>query len=93
MSTKTSKTVKNTRTSAKKAGTLPEIKVSFKRKIVYVGSEAAPFIATGGLADVMGSLPKAIAKRGNYDVSVILPLYGNISAEFKSSFVLLPTLR
>lgn len=86
MATKTSKTVKNTRTSAKKTGVFPEVKVSFKRKIVYVGSEAAPFIATGGLADVMGSLPKAIAKRGNYDVSVILPLYGNISSEFKSKF-------
>lgn len=51
-----------------------------------MGSEAAPFIATGGLADVMGSLPKSIAARGNCDVSVILPLYSAIKEEYKSKF-------
>lgn len=81
------KTVKDTKTAGKKkAGILPEIKVSGKKKVVFLGSEAAPFIATGGLADVMGSLPKAIAANGNFDVSVILPLYGGISQDFKSQF-------
>ncbi len=65
---------------------LPKITVTEKKKVIYLGSEAAPFIATGGLADVLGSLPKAIAKNGNFDVSVILPLYGSISQEFKSQF-------
>jgi len=46
----------------KKTSKLPEIKVSKKKKIIFLGSEAAPFIATGGLADVLGSLPKALAK-------------------------------
>lgn len=69
-----------------KAEKLPEVTVKPKKKIVFLGSEAAPFIATGGLADVMGSLPKAIAANGNYEVSVILPLYGNISEDFKSKF-------
>lgn len=65
---------------------LPEIQVNTAKKIVYLGSEAAPFIATGGLADVLGSLPKALAKKKYLDVSVIIPLYGNISQEFRSKF-------
>ena len=42
--------------------------------ILYVASEAVPFCKTGGLADVAGSLPQALAKSGDR-VSVILPLY------------------
>lgn len=70
----------------KKTEKLPEIKITEKKKIVFFGSEAAPFIATGGLADVLGSLPKALATNKDNDVSVILPLYGNISLEYKSQF-------
>ncbi len=65
---------------------LPEIKVVERKKVIILGTEAAPFIATGGLADVLGSLPKALASNGNLDVSVILPLYSNISQDFKSQF-------
>ncbi len=39
-----------------------------------VASEAAPFVKTGGLADVLGSLPAALAKRGD-EVAVVLPRY------------------
>jgi starch synthase len=70
----------------KTTGKLPSVKVSAKKKIIFLGSEAAPFIATGGLADVLGSLPKALAKNKNLDISVILPLYSNISEEWKSQF-------
>ena len=42
--------------------------------ILYVASEAVPFCKTGGLADVAGSLPQALAANGER-VSVILPLY------------------
>ena len=45
--------------------------------ILYVTSEAVPFCKTGGLADVAGSLPQALAKNGD-TVSVILPLYERI---------------
>ncbi len=50
--------------------------------ILYVTSEAAPFIKTGGLADVAGSLPKAIKQKG-HDIRVVLPLYDQIPYSFK----------
>ena len=48
-----------------------------KKKILFVASEAFPFAGTGGLGEVMGSLPKAINDGGEYEASVILPLYGS----------------
>lgn len=50
--------------------------------ILYVTGEAAPFCKTGGLADVSGSLPVALAKRG-HRVAVILPLYNTIAARWR----------
>lgn len=44
------------------------------KKILFVASEAVPFIKTGGLADVVGSLPKCFDKN-EFDVRVILPKY------------------
>ena len=52
-----------------------------KKKILFVASEAAPFIATGGLADVIGSLPKALATDPAYDIRVVLPLYSDVKPE------------
>ncbi len=54
-----------------------------KRKILFVASEARPFIATGGLADVIGSLPQALAKDPRYDIRVVLPLYSDIKTEVR----------
>lgn len=51
-------------------------------KILYVTSEATPFIKTGGLADVAGSLPKSLKKLGN-DIRVVLPLYSLIKKEYR----------
>lgn len=53
------------------------------KRILYVTSEAVPFIKTGGLADVAGSLPKCFNKE-EYDVRVILPKYMCMSEEWKS---------
>ena len=64
----------------------PEIKVEEKKKILFVASEAAPFIATGGLAEVIGSLSKALAKEDRYDVRVIIPLYQDIKKEYRKDF-------
>ena len=44
------------------------------KKILFAASEALPFIKTGGLADVVGSLPKYF-NRSEFDVRVILPKY------------------
>ncbi len=44
------------------------------KKILFVASEGLPFVKTGGLADVIGSLPKELCAIG-FDVSVIIPLY------------------
>jgi starch synthase len=46
-------------------------------KVLFVVSECAPFIKTGGLADVAGSLPKALRARG-LDVRVVMPLYAGM---------------
>lgn len=46
-------------------------------RILMVTSEAAPFAKTGGLADVLGSLPPALVDKG-LEVAVVLPAYGTI---------------
>jgi starch synthase len=46
-------------------------------RILMVTSEAAPFAKTGGLADVLGSLPPALVEKGE-EVAVVLPAYGSI---------------
>ena len=78
MSDTTSKTLENETTeiakkevkTTKKTAKLPKITVKDYKKIIFLGSEAAPFIATGGLADVLGSLPKELAKNKSLDISV-----------------------
>ena len=55
-------------------------------KILFVTSEAAPFVRTGGLGDVAGALPKAFKKLG-HDARVILPFYKEeIKDAFKNNF-------
>jgi starch synthase len=49
-------------------------------KILFVASEAAPYVKTGGLGDVIGALPRALAKRG-HDILVVIPRYGTIDAQ------------
>jgi starch synthase len=51
------------------------------KNILFVSSEAVPFIKTGGLADVVGSLPRYIDKSA-YDVRVIIPKYACMDSSF-----------
>lgn len=52
------------------------------KNILFIASEAVPFIKTGGLADVVGSLPKYFDKE-EFDVRVIVPKYMCMSHEYK----------
>jgi len=49
-------------------------------RVLLAGAEAIPFVKSGGLADVLGTLPKALAAAG-HEVVLLLPLYGEIDRE------------
>ena len=53
------------------------------KKILFAGAEAMPFAATGGLGDVLGSLPAALAATEKADVRVVLPLYSAVSDDWR----------
>src|SRR5579885_2777067 len=49
------------------------------KAVLQIASEALPFAKTGGLADVLGALPPALARLG-WDVTVVLPKYRGVAA-------------
>ena len=54
------------------------------KSILFVGAEVMPFAATGGLGDVLGSLPREIYENGEgADVRVVMPLYNVIDEEWR----------
>ena len=53
-------------------------------KVLFVASEAAPFIKTGGLADVMGALPKALQALG-VEPALVIPNYQGVGEEYKNA--------
>lgn len=53
------------------------------KKILFAASECVPYLKTGGLADVVGALPKYINKE-EYDIRVIMPKYKAIPDELKN---------
>lgn len=55
------------------------------RNILFVASESVPFIKTGGLADVVGSLPKSFPKE-EFDVRVVIPNYTCIPWQYRRHF-------
>lgn len=59
-------------------------------KVLFVASEAVPFVKTGGLADVAGSLPKELRAQG-VDVRVVIPKYQSIAQEYKDQMRVLKT--
>lgn len=61
-----------------------------KKQVLFVASEGLPYIKSGGLADVIGSLPKELHKKG-LDVRVVLPLYLKMAINDHSRFKYLST--
>ena len=91
----TTKTTKKSSTAAKKTTAEKTTKTTVKKtvkpavekkKILFVASESTPFIATGGLAEVIGSLSIALAASGKFDVRVVIPLYSDIKKEYRDKF-------
>ena len=61
------------------------------KKILYAASEALPYVSTGGLADVIGSLPKAVRRElgDESDIRVVIPLYPAIRKKFSEQIELI----
>lgn len=60
--------------------------------IVFVGSEAAPFAKSGGLGDVIGTLPGELQKKG-VKVKVIIPLYKEIKEKYRTQLKLVKEIK
>lgn len=59
--------------------------------ILFAASEAVPFAASGGLADVIGSLPAAIRTKG-HDCRVVIPLYRSMRPELRAQLTFLTNI-
>ncbi len=59
-------------------------------KILYVASEALPFASTGGLADVIGSLPAAVREKlgEDADIRVVIPMYPTVKSKYLDEMTL-----
>ncbi|RKI38845.1 glycosyltransferase, partial [bacterium D16-59] len=80
---------KKVKPGAAKAVKIEEPKEAYatpRKSVVFIGSECYPFVKTGGLGDVMYSLPKALVKQ-NCDVKVIIPRYKCIPEEYQKKMV------
>ncbi len=73
----------NKETGTQKEGTGMAGQEEKKVKLLFVSPEVQPFAGTGGLGEVAGSLPVALAKDRKLDVRVILPYYRDIPREWK----------
>ena len=59
--------------------------------ILYAASEARPFVASGGLADVAGALPRALNQKG-HDCRVVIPLYKSIGEEWRREMTFITSI-
>ncbi len=60
-------------------------------KILFAASEAVPYAASGGLADVIGSLPVSITNKG-HECRVVIPLYQSIRPELREQLTFLTNI-
>ncbi|MDD6259993.1 MAG: glycogen/starch synthase [Clostridiales bacterium] len=83
---------KRASTAVKKASAAPkaavqaeQVSTEKKKKLLFVGAEVMPFAATGGLGDVLGSLPEALAAFDpSLDVRVVMPLYSAVGEKYRA---------
>ena len=62
-----------------------QVRAEKKKKLLFVGAEVMPFAATGGLGDVLGSLPEALASFDpSLDVRVVMLLYSAVGEKYRS---------
>lgn len=81
------KVVKKTKNNVTETKEPKKVEKKISKKVLFVASEAQPFCATGGLADVCGSLPKEIIREDpSIDIRTIIPLYSNIPTCFRKDF-------
>ena len=59
--------------------------------ILYAASEARPYVASGGLADVAGALPLALNAKG-HDCRVVIPLYKCIGEEMRKDMTFITSI-
>ncbi len=98
--TTTTKTVKPAASAVKPAGgakPVPSAKPTAARpekkiKVLFATTEAFPFAGTGGLGEVVGSLPKALNRLG-VDARVIMPLYGSIPRKYRDRMQYIGNMR
>src|SRR5690606_9666616 len=62
------------------------------KKMLFAASEGLPFVKTGGLADVIGSLPQAMKGEG-FEVSVVMPLYLKTAKTMHSTLTKVKTFK
>ena len=64
------------------------------KKILFAGAEIMPFASTGGLGDVLGSLPKSLAIEygKNADIRAVMPLYSAVGEKYREKMTLIATL-
>ena len=67
-----------------KSGAKPAAQKLPSPKVLFVGTECSPFSKVGGLGDIMGSLPKALLKRG-IDVRVVTPAWPGVMQAIKDA--------
>ena len=60
-------------------------------KILFAASEAVPYAASGGLADVIGSLPKEFCGKG-HDCRVVIPLYKSIPDTLRKKMIMVTNM-
>ena len=59
--------------------------------ILFAASEAAPFVKSGGLGDVIGSLPASL-KSKNRSISVVIPLYEKIQQQYRDKMTFVSSI-